>query len=221
MAQGHRPDRVGDQIRQELSELLTRGDVHDPGIGFITLTRVQVSPDLQIARVFYTTLGDPKARHETAKALERATPFLRRQIGGACACAGCPSRVPLRRVDRSTRTASSRSCATCTRRKQRAAPHRARPPTDDDERLTRAHRAARRRGNPQAAALRASTSHVRPDGDAIGSQLAMALRAARSSARRCASSIRDPPPPPLQVFPGVERHRDRRARRRSGRLPSS
>src|SRR4026207_1627066 len=42
MAQGHRPDRVGDQIRQELSEFLSRGGVHDPGIGFITLTRVKM-----------------------------------------------------------------------------------------------------------------------------------------------------------------------------------
>jgi ribosome-binding factor A len=89
MAQGYRPNRVADQIRQELSELLTRGDVHDPGIGFITLTRVQVSPDLQMARVFYTTLGDAKARQETARALERATPFFRRQVG---------SRMRLRRV---------------------------------------------------------------------------------------------------------------------------
>ena len=83
MAQGHRPDRVGEQIREELSVLLSRGVVHDPGIGFITLTRVTVSPDLQQARVFYTTMGDPKARAETARALERATPFLRRHIGGA------------------------------------------------------------------------------------------------------------------------------------------
>jgi ribosome-binding factor A len=82
MAQGHRPDRVGEQIREELSEFLSRGGVHDPGIGFITLTRVTVSPDLQQARVFYTTLGDPQARAETARALERATPFLRRHIGG-------------------------------------------------------------------------------------------------------------------------------------------
>lgn len=89
MAQGYRADRVGDQIRQELSELLSRGAVHDPGIGFITLTRVKVSPDLQVARVFYTTMGDPKARRETEKALERATPFFRRQIGG---------RLQLRRV---------------------------------------------------------------------------------------------------------------------------
>ncbi|HEY5618998.1 MAG TPA: 30S ribosome-binding factor RbfA [Vicinamibacterales bacterium] len=89
MAQGYRPKRVADQIRQELSELLTRGEVHDPGIGFITLTRVQVSPDLQMARVFYTTLGDAKARQDTARALDRATPFFRRQVG---------SRLRLRRV---------------------------------------------------------------------------------------------------------------------------
>ena len=74
---------MGEQIREELSALLSRGVVHDPGIGFITLTRVTVSPDLQIARVFYTTLGDAKARVETAKALDRALPFLRRHIGKA------------------------------------------------------------------------------------------------------------------------------------------
>jgi len=79
---GYRPDRVGEQIREMLSEILTRGEVHDPGIGFITLTRVQVSADLQVARAFYTSLGDPKSRKETARALERATPFFRRQIAG-------------------------------------------------------------------------------------------------------------------------------------------
>jgi len=80
MSQGSRPDRVADQIRGELAMLLAR-DVHDPGIGFVTLTRVQVSPDIQLARVFYTVLGDDKARANSAKALHRAAPFLRRQIG--------------------------------------------------------------------------------------------------------------------------------------------
>ena len=88
MAQGSRPDRVAEQIRQDLSALLT-GAVHDPGIGFVTLTRVSVSPDLQMARVFYTTMGDEKARKATARALERATPFLRREIA---------RRIRLRRV---------------------------------------------------------------------------------------------------------------------------
>jgi ribosome-binding factor A len=81
MSQGSRPDRVADQLRAELALLLTR-EVHDPGIGFVTLTRVQVSPDLQSARVYYTALGDETGRRHTARALDRAIPFLRRQIGG-------------------------------------------------------------------------------------------------------------------------------------------
>jgi ribosome-binding factor A len=81
MSQGSRPERVGDQIRSELASLLAR-EVHDPGIGFVTITRVHVSPDLQFARVGYTTLGDERARAGTARALGRAASFLRRQIGG-------------------------------------------------------------------------------------------------------------------------------------------
>ena len=61
MSQGSRPERVADQIRGELACLLVR-EVHDPGIGFVTLTRVQVSGDLQQARVYYTALGDEKSR---------------------------------------------------------------------------------------------------------------------------------------------------------------
>jgi ribosome-binding factor A len=80
MPQGPRASRVGDQIRAELAELLAR-EVHDPGIGFLTITRVGVTPDLQQARVYYTTMGDDKARRESHRALERAAPFLRRQIG--------------------------------------------------------------------------------------------------------------------------------------------
>ena len=85
---GNRPDRVGEAIRDELSQLIAR-EVHDPGIGFLTFTRVSVTPDLQLARVYYTSLGDAKAQEETAKALTRAAPFLRRQLG---------SRIRLRRV---------------------------------------------------------------------------------------------------------------------------
>ena len=79
MSQGSRPDRVADQIRSELGSLLSR-EVHDPGIGFVTLTRVQISPDLQLARVLYTALGDERARAASGRALARAAPFLRRHI---------------------------------------------------------------------------------------------------------------------------------------------
>ena len=88
MSQGSRPDRVADQIRSELALLLAR-EVHDPGIGFVTITRVRMTPDLQQARVFYTALGDDKVRRNSERAIERAGPFLRRQIG---------SRLRLKRV---------------------------------------------------------------------------------------------------------------------------
>jgi ribosome-binding factor A len=79
---------VADLIRSEVASMLAR-DVHDPGIGFVTITRVQVTPDLQHARIHYTALGDEKARAATAKALGRASVYLRRQIG---------SRLRLKRV---------------------------------------------------------------------------------------------------------------------------
>jgi ribosome-binding factor A len=88
MSQGSRAERVADQIRSELGDLLTR-EVHDPGLGFVTITRVQLSRDLQQARVFYTVLGDEKARRQSDRTLHRALPFLRRQIG---------ARLRLRRV---------------------------------------------------------------------------------------------------------------------------
>ncbi len=88
MAQGARPERVGEEIRHELGLLLTRA-VQDPAVGFVTVTRVKVSPDLQLARVYYTRMGTEKERRDTQRALERATPFLRRHIG---------TRLRLRRV---------------------------------------------------------------------------------------------------------------------------
>ena len=81
MPQGHRPDRLGDQIRTETSDILAR-EVHDPGVGFVTITRVSVTSDLQIARVYYTTMAAGAARKDTARALQRATPFVRRQLAG-------------------------------------------------------------------------------------------------------------------------------------------
>ena len=84
----NRPERVADAIRDELSQLIAR-EVHDPGIGFITFTTVKVSPDLQLARAYYTMMGDEQARRDTARALGRATPVLRRQLG---------QRLRLRRV---------------------------------------------------------------------------------------------------------------------------
>ena len=61
--------------------MLLAREVQDPGIGFLTITQVKMTPDLQNARVYYTIIGDEKARKDTQRALGRATPFLRRQVG--------------------------------------------------------------------------------------------------------------------------------------------
>jgi ribosome-binding factor A len=85
---GARTERVGEQIREAIAELLT-STVRDPGIGFVTITRVKVTPDLQLARVNYTTMGDEKARRETERGLKRAVPLFRR---------GLAERLRLKRV---------------------------------------------------------------------------------------------------------------------------
>jgi ribosome-binding factor A len=75
-----RSHRIGDQIQKEISGLLAKG-LKDPRIGFVTITGVEVTPDLHLARVYYTVMGDGQARTETGKGLEKATPFIRRELG--------------------------------------------------------------------------------------------------------------------------------------------
>jgi ribosome-binding factor A len=80
MANSQRLRRVADQIQKELSGLL-RTELKDPRVGMITLTGVEVSPDLGHAKVFFTTLGDAEALARTAAGLKRAAGFLRVELG--------------------------------------------------------------------------------------------------------------------------------------------
>ena len=74
-----RSQKVGDQIQRELSEIIHR-ELRDPGVGMITLTAVDVSPDCAYATVYFTCLDG--AHVPAARAgLKRATGFLRAQIG--------------------------------------------------------------------------------------------------------------------------------------------
>ena len=75
-----RQRRVGDQLQKEISDLLLR-EVKDPRIGFVTLTGVEVSGDLRHAKVFYTVLGEQEQKDHTQKALDKASSFVRRELG--------------------------------------------------------------------------------------------------------------------------------------------
>jgi len=75
-----RPDRVGQEIQAAIASLITRGELRDPRIGFITITGVKVSPDLRVAKVYYSMLGTDEERSESQKGLEAAKGFIRREV---------------------------------------------------------------------------------------------------------------------------------------------
>ncbi len=73
-----RPQKVADLIQRELSDLLRR-EVRDPRVGMVTITSVDVSPDLSHAKVFFTMLSREHLK-ETTQGLQRAAGFLRSQL---------------------------------------------------------------------------------------------------------------------------------------------
>ena len=75
-----RQARLADRIRVILAERLERG-LRDPRLGFVTITDVKVTGDLQHASVFFTVLGDAEARAASAEALKSATGMLRSEVG--------------------------------------------------------------------------------------------------------------------------------------------
>ena len=79
MPQGARTDRVGEEFREILAEEIQR--LKDPRIGFVTVTGVDVSPDLKRARVYYTAYGDDRERKASEAGLRSATSHLRRELG--------------------------------------------------------------------------------------------------------------------------------------------
>lgn len=77
---GERQARVADRIRVVLSERLQKG-LRDPRLGFVTITEVRVTGDLQNASVFYTVYGTDEERAGSAAALKSATGMLRSEVG--------------------------------------------------------------------------------------------------------------------------------------------
>jgi ribosome-binding factor A len=80
MPQYRRTDRLNEQLRQEIT-LLVRDEVRDPRVGLATITAVQTSPELDHAKVYFTTLGEAEEREEVLAGLRSAAPFLRRELG--------------------------------------------------------------------------------------------------------------------------------------------
>ncbi len=77
--QGKRIDRVADLIHKELGNAIATR-LRDPRIGFVTITRVNVSADLHYAKVFYSVIGDGAKRKATQEALNHAKGFLQKDL---------------------------------------------------------------------------------------------------------------------------------------------
>jgi ribosome-binding factor A len=82
MAQESRRSRqVADQVRQEVSFLIDR-KLKDPDKGFVTVTRVKMSPDLKLATIYFSAIGGAEEKEKSKKALNRAAAFLRHELAG-------------------------------------------------------------------------------------------------------------------------------------------
>lgn len=77
-----RTKRVGDQIQQELMRIIQR-ELHDPRVGFCTVTEVRMAADLRSARVYVSVLGDAAQQKESVAALQHAGGFLRSEVSHA------------------------------------------------------------------------------------------------------------------------------------------
>ena len=85
-----RPLQVADRIKEIIANAL-ESRVKDPRLGFVTITDVRVTGDLQQASIFYTVLGDTASREASAAALSSAKGMLRSEVGRALGLRITPS----------------------------------------------------------------------------------------------------------------------------------
>ncbi len=75
-----RVSRVGEQMKKELSQIVQR-EIKDPRIGFLTITGVEVTGDLQQAKIFISVMGNDEQKDNSLKALQNAKGFIRSEVG--------------------------------------------------------------------------------------------------------------------------------------------
>ena len=76
-----RNERLSEEIREDVARILSGGQLKDPRIGFVTVTRVDLTPDLRTAHVHVGILGGGTDREKTLSGLRQAAGFIRREVG--------------------------------------------------------------------------------------------------------------------------------------------
>ncbi len=185
-----RTRRVAEQIQEEISALLLKG-LKDPRIGFVTITGVQLRPDFSKAMVYFCTTGGEADREQSQEGLQSAAGFIRKTLG---------KRLRLRTIPE-FQFEYDASLDHGDRIERLLTVVRDQEGWDDPTRV---------RGSPEeiAAALKSGlrflvVSHANPDGDAIGSVLAIGRLLAQMD-KEVVMYNKDPVPANLRFLPGSE-----------------
>ncbi len=188
MKQKARPKRVGELVRQEIAGLLTKG-LKDPRVGFVSVMGVRMSADLRYANVYVSLYGDEKEQKSSLIGLQRSTGWIRREIGRRIRLRVTPE-IRFFTDDSLDEVYHLEEVIHEIHEEQQKAPMiKLELPEIVDE--------------LRAAGSFLVTSHESPDGDAVGSVLAMyhLLRAMGKERIYCA--LADPVPSRYRHLPGA------------------
>ncbi len=189
MSEKARAQRVGELIRQEVAKLISNG-IKDPRIGFVSVMGVKMSPDLHYANVYVSLYGDESQKKGSLVGLRRSAGWMRREVGKYLRMRYTPE-LRFFEDDSLEQVYRLEEVLEEIHEERRKAPLNHLTLSDIAEELTF--------GNSFLV-----TSHVSPDGDAVGSVLAMYhfLKALGKTEVYCYLS--EPAPAVYQTLPGVE-----------------
>jgi bifunctional oligoribonuclease and PAP phosphatase NrnA len=194
-----RTQRVGESIREVVGELIQR-NVKDPRVGFVTITAVRVTPDLSKAHIYYTVLGEEREQRDTEAGLESAKPYLRSETGRRVRLKTVPD-LEFHLDDAPERGQKVDSVIEEIHKEELPfGMQLPKLPPDVEANLTRAVEII------EGGSSVGLACHIRPDGDAIGSllALAMALDARGVPIQPTWDGEEVTPPAQLAFLPGID-----------------
>lgn len=190
MKQYGRPQRVGELVRQEVAKLLTRG-VKDPRIGFVSVMGVRMSPDLRYANVYVSLYGDEKTRKSSLIGLRNSSGWMRKEVGKHLRMRVLPE-LRFFPDDSLDRVYELEDVFREIHEEQQQNPMLNISFSEMVEEFRKSERFV-------------ITSHVSPDGDAVGSMLALQALLKAEGKKQVTCVLSDPVPVVYRSLPGAKK----------------
>ncbi len=188
-----RADRVAELIKQEVSDIISR-KLNDPRIGFASITSVDLGADLKNARIYVSVYGEQKQKNDTMAALLSATKFIRRELGQRMQMRDVPDLIfkPDDSIERGAKVFEILNRL-------------------EQEKKSKDQESKKNMKDVISAIRKAKSviifTHTDPDGDAIGSMLAVFL-ALKGMGKKAVMYSKDPVPDIYQFLPESGRIKD-------------